>query len=252
MLPASSLTKSPKSSLPSTPISLPPGSNPTTSSQPGRACVRLISDGANKSTTAVSREEEIFESSDGLLSIAGGKLTTYRLMAERIVDRAIARVRQSHSLQVSPSTTENIALSGGVLTHDELVELSGRLAAQENISRATAQHLVNSYGAEATRVAELMRADESLRALLFSGDEALPHVAAEIVYAVRYEMAQTLADALTRRTRLAMLAEMKSDEVLIRCADLMATELGWNVTERIQQIEAMRAELAKEYAVTSL
>ena len=46
-----------------------------------------------------------------------------------------------------------------------------------------------------------------------------------------------------------MLAEMKSDEVLIRCADLMATELGWNVTERIKQIEAMRVELQSEYSV---
>jgi glycerol-3-phosphate dehydrogenase len=211
----------------------------------------LISDGANKSTAAVSREEEIFESRDGLLSIAGGKLTTYRLMAERIVDRAITRLRQDHSLQLSPSSTENIPLGGSALTHDELVELSGRLAAQENISRAAAQHLVSSYGAEATRIAELMRADEALRAPLFPNDEALPHIAAEIVYAARYEMAQTLADALTRRTRLAMLAEMKTDDVLIRCADLMATELGWNVTERIRQIEWVRDELAREYTVTS-
>ena len=210
----------------------------------------LISNGANKSTTAVSREEEIFESSDGLLSIAGGKLTTYRLMAERIVDRAVTRLRQ-HNVKAAPIETERIAIGGGNATHDELVELAGRLAQQERLPRAVTRHLVRSYGTEALRIAELMRADESLRAPLIADDEALPHVAAEIVYAVRYEMALTLADALTRRTRLAVLAEMKSDEVLIRCADLMAVELGWNVTERIRQIEQMRLELQREYAVVN-
>ncbi len=211
----------------------------------------LISDGASKSTTAVSREEEIFESSDGLLSIAGGKLTTYRLMAERIVDRAVTRLRQ-HNVKAAPIETERIAIGGGNATHDELVELAGRLAQEERLPRATTQHLVNSYGTEAARIVELMRADESLREPLIKNDEALPHVAAEIVYAARYEMALTLADALARRTRLAMLAELRSDAVLIRCADLMAVELGWNVTERIKQIEAMRGELGREYAVNGL
>jgi glycerol-3-phosphate dehydrogenase len=171
-------------------------------------------------------------------------------MAERIIDRAATRLRQ-HNVTAAPIQTESIAIGGGDATHDELVELAGRLAQEARLPRAVTQHLVNSYGTEAQRIVELLRADESLREPIIANDEVLPHLAAEIVYAARYEMALTLADALTRRTRLAMLAELQNDAVLIRCADLMAVELGWNVTERIRQIELMRTELRREYAVSS-
>src|SRR5262249_49504442 len=108
-----------------------------------------------------------------------------------------------------------------------------------------ARHLVNSYGADYRRLIELMREDEQLRGRLVEG---LPQVLAEIVYAARYEMALTLADAMTRRTRLATLAGRDSLGCATIAADLMARELNWSREETDRQIARFIAEFKREYA----
>ena len=203
----------------------------------------LISSGnTNQSTTAVSRKEEIFTDRDGLISLAGGKLTTYRLMAERGIDLAVEQLHDRFSVQAKPVSTKQIILSGGGIQRAELEAQAQRVARNENLSLEVAQHLLHSYGANAERILELTHEDEALRQSLLPD---LPNLAAEVIYAVREESALTIADVLTRRTRIAMLgAAMNCVE---KVAELMARELGWNDEQKAQQIAAFKAEYDREY-----
>src|SRR5499426_469977 len=155
----------------------------------------LITDPGASATTEISRKEEIIESENGLISIGGGKLTTYRLMAERGIDLAVKRLKERFNVLVNSSTTEDVAI-GEDLSLDELTIIAERLSQTEDLPLETARHLLHDYGADYHRLIELTHEDEGLREPLIDG---LPQILAEIVYAARYEMALTLADAMTRR-----------------------------------------------------
>lgn len=205
----------------------------------------LISAGEAKTTAALSREEEIFESDDGLISIAGGKLTTYRRMTERTIDLATQRLAERFgSGQANGSRTTEILL-GGALSRDEIESAAQSLAQMDKIAPTTARHLLHAYGTNAQRVVELMREDERWRAPLIAG---LPHVMAEVIHAVRYEMALTLADVLARRTRLCLLAGAATLGCAPAAAELMARELNWNPSEIARQRAHFTDEYEREFA----
>jgi glycerol-3-phosphate dehydrogenase len=201
----------------------------------------LSSDGA-KETTALSREEEIFERGDGLISITGGKLTTYRRMAERVMDLAARRLAEACGIAAGSSRTAQLTLPGA-LPRAELEPAAARLAQTEDITLEAARHLLSAYGAQAQCVAELMREDERFRRPLVAG---LPHLAAEVIYAARAEMALTLADVLTRRVRLALLAGRASLDCAPLVAELLGCELGWSQSETAQQLARFTAEYERE------
>ncbi|MGH9843376.1 MAG: glycerol-3-phosphate dehydrogenase, partial [Blastocatellia bacterium] len=201
----------------------------------------LITDPRAKNTSAVSRKEELIETGDGLISISGGKLTTYRKMAEDAVDLAARRL----NVATGKARTAEIAVSGGAIHRDELEEIATRLAQTENLPPATARRLVAAYGSNHIRLVELMREDERLRHPLSAG---LPHLAVEIVYAARHEMAVQLADAMTRRTRLAMLAGAESLTCASAAAALMGRELRWDEEETRRQVSGFAGEYWKEFA----
>ncbi len=201
----------------------------------------LISSGnTNQSTTAVSRKEEIFADEDGLISLAGGKLTTYRLMAERGIDLAMEQLENS-GVQAKKVSTKNIVLGGGNLKREEMESIAQKISQEDNFSIETARHLLNAYGSDFEKILELVREEEHLRELLVAD---LPNIAAEVIYAVRFELAMTIADVLARRTRLSMLTRMDCSS---KVADLMATELGWNEEEKCRQLEAYQQEYSYEY-----
>jgi glycerol-3-phosphate dehydrogenase len=207
----------------------------------------LISDAGARKTTDVSRKEVIVETGGGLISIGGGKLTTYRLMAEHGIDLAGKRLNERFNVVADNSmSTKETAISGGEMSRDELEKIARQLSQTENLSAETARHLVNSYGSNYQRLVELMREDEQLREPLVEG---LPHPAVEIVYAARHEMALTLADVMARRTRLAMLAGEKAVERAAVAADLMARELGWSREEAERQVAQFTAEFECEYTI---
>ncbi|MFN0124664.1 MAG: glycerol-3-phosphate dehydrogenase/oxidase [Blastocatellia bacterium] len=206
----------------------------------------LISDHAAKSTAQVSRKEEMIETPDGLISIAGGKLTTYRLMAEEGIDLAARRLREHAGVEAGGQRTDEVIIGGGDFMRDEIDMLAGRLAATEKLPPETARHLLASYGLEAVYVAKIAHEDERFRAPLTPG---LPHIAAEIIYAVRYEMAVTVSDALTRRTRLAMVAGEAALACAEQVAELMAREMAWDKAEVSRQVAAFIAEFYAEYAI---
>ncbi|HWP44525.1 MAG TPA: FAD-dependent oxidoreductase, partial [Blastocatellia bacterium] len=168
------------------------------------------------STAALSRKEQILESDSGLISIIGGKLTTYRKMAERTVDLVARRLgRPARSL------TSEIELAGGALPEIRRNEMARDTASEFRVPVETAEHLIRSYGRSYRDVLEITRLSGEHKSKLV---EDLPHIEAEIIYAARAEMAATVEDFLARRTRIALLARDHGRSCSARVAELMARE----------------------------
>ena len=198
--------------------------------------------GSDKAATAnLSRKEELFESESGLITIIGGKLTTYRRMAERAVDLATRRLenisrrakrRGTHSdgsrhRMNGRSLTAQIELAGGRLERDVKTE-AVRAASDYGVSVDTAIHLMETYGGNYRAVLEIASESEELKNPLAAD---LPHIEAEVIYAARAEMAATVEDFLSRRTRIALLAPDHGRGCAARVAALMGRELGWSSNE---------------------
>jgi glycerol-3-phosphate dehydrogenase len=198
----------------------------------------LIGSNGAQATASVSREEQLFESKDGLISIAGGKLTTYRLMAKKTMDAAVRRL----GLDGRQSTTETIDI-GGNCPKEQLSGLEKQL--EQEFGRETALHLVHAYGSESLSVAAIARLDDGLRSRLIT---SLPQIFAEVVYAARHEMAIRLADVFIRRLRLGMLAGDESLESARSAAPWMARELEWDDSETERQIEGYATEYKQQLA----
>ncbi len=209
----------------------------------------LISEPGATNTSEISRKEEIFESRDGLISISGGKLTTYRLMAEQAVDLAARRLRERFDIAATDARTEKLPVSGGIHPRADLEDFAAILAENERLSPVVTRHLVFSYGSNYHQLVDLMHEDEGLKKPLVDG---LPVLRAEVVYAVRYESALTPADVLTRRTRLALIAGSELLDCLETVADLMAGELNWTDQEKRRQVADFKAEFEAEYNVIQI
>jgi glycerol-3-phosphate dehydrogenase len=168
------------------------------------------------STAVLSREHTIHVAKSGLLTIAGGKWTTYRKMAEDCVDHAATLAK----LDERPCVTRTLKVHG---YHDE-AEQFGEL---------------RYYGANATAINALMSADPLLARQL---DAALPIVAAQVVWAARHEMARTVEDVLARRTRALFLNARAASRMASEVARLLAVELGrdqaWQ-TEQVSQFTTL-------------
>jgi glycerol-3-phosphate dehydrogenase len=204
----------------------------------------LISDPNARETAEISRKEELFETSDGLISISGGKLTTYRRMAERAVDLTVTRLSERFGIRAGAARTDEVAINGGAMLRKELEKAVQHIVENEKLSFQTAEHLVFTYGSNYGRLLEIMSEDERLREPLVEG---LPQLYAEVVHAVRHEMAVTPADVLARRTRLAVLAGDGSLKCAPVAAYWMAKELGWDDQEMKRQIVIFASEYHREY-----
>ncbi len=204
----------------------------------------LISDPSARKTAEISRKEELFDSSDGLISISGGKLTTYRQMAERAIDLAVTRLGERFGIKAGAARTAEVEISGGALMREDLKKAVQHIVENSNLSLQTAEHLVFTYGSNYSRLIELMGEDERSCEPLVEG---LPHIYAEVVHAARHEMAMTLADVLVRRTRLAVLAGDSSLKCAPVVANWMAKELSWNDQEMKRQVVNFASEYQREY-----
>ena len=148
----------------------------------------------SKPTTKLSREHVVDVPVPGLISIAGGKFTTYRLMARDVIDAAVA----DFGREVPGSVTDQVPLLGA----DGLAAVqpaAGRLAEDYGVPRAAVEHLLGRYGTLAVEVLDLIRADAGLGRPLAEGH---PYLRAEVAYAVTHESALHVEDVLMRRTRL--------------------------------------------------
>ncbi|HSE97300.1 MAG TPA: glycerol-3-phosphate dehydrogenase, partial [Blastocatellia bacterium] len=177
------------------------------------AGLRPLVAGNGSSTSELSRKEQIIESPSGLISIIGGKLTTYRSMAEQVTD-IIAR-RLTHA---GRSVTRDIELAGGAIPESRWKESAARAAEEFRVPFEIADHLIRSYGGNYRAVLEIVRSSPRLGMKLV---EELPHIEAEVIYAARSEMAATVEDFLARRTRLALLAGDQGRACQARVAELL-------------------------------
>lgn len=190
------------------------------------AGLRPLVSSQGASTAKLSRKEDLFEGESGLITIIGGKLTTYRRMAERTVD-IVARKLESNPRMNRRSLTEQIELAGGRLERD-IREEAERAAIAYGVSVETATHLIETYGGNYRAVLEIASESDELKSPLTSG---LPHIEAEVIYAARAEMIVTVEDFLARRTRIALLAPDHGRSCAARVAVLMGHALGWSPAE---------------------
>lgn len=170
-------------------------------------------------TSALSRDHTIHVDNSGLLTIAGGKWTTYRHMAEDCVDHAITLGR----LEERPCVTRELHIHG----YREEIDDLGSLGV---------------YGSDAAKVQALAASDPALAAPL---DAALPYIAAEVVWAAREEMARTVDDVLSRRTRALFLNAGAAERMIEPVARLLARELGRDDAWIAREVEAASALVAR-------
>lgn len=180
----------------------------------------LVTRGDEENTAAVSRDHTIYISRSGLVTVTGGKWTTYRKMAEDAIDNAAVIAH----LEERQCVTRDLHIHG----YHNHAEKFGNLAV---------------YGSDAAGINDLIRQQPELN------EPVHPHLnttAAEVVWAVRHEMARTVEDFLSRRTRALMLNAKASMEAASRVAEFMADELGYERDWVETQTSAYR-ELAKGY-----
>jgi glycerol-3-phosphate dehydrogenase len=192
----------------------------------------LISSGDPKKSVDISRKAELYETSSGMLTITGGKLTTWRRMAEQVVDRLVEREGRE-----APCRTDDIPL--GMAARDEDLET------EIELPDGASEQLAFRYGHQARRVLELCEEHPELARPIVPG---FPDLLAEVTLAARHEQARSVADVLLRRTRLGILAaaQLRSAQAIRPAAAILGAELGWS-EERVEAeseawLEASRRE----------
>jgi glycerol-3-phosphate dehydrogenase len=202
----------------------------------------LVAAASSERTADLSRRHSVTTSTSGMVTIAGGKLTTYRRMAADTVDE----VGRMLGRRLRPSPTKHLRLRGAV--GSEALQQPGA-AAGLGVGDELLAHLAGRYGGEARTVTAMIEADPELGRPLLPG---LPHVRAEAVYAARYEMAQTLDDVLSRRTRALLFARDLAAEHALEVARVMAPELGWT-PERVEgEVATILAAVEREREATGV
>lgn len=192
----------------------------------------LVSTDPDSPTTKLSREHVVDSPTQGFVSIAGGKYTTYRVMSEDAVNEAINHLRKI----VPDSVTETLAIIGAE-GYSVLMNQIPRLARQYSISEKCAEHLLNRYGSLIGEVLEPAETHPELREELIPG---LPYLKAEIRYAVTHEGALSIDDVLSRRTRISFEAADQGLSVVDEVAELMSETLGWSSADRKASVKHYR------------
>ncbi|MDQ8179639.1 glycerol-3-phosphate dehydrogenase/oxidase [Pelagicoccus sp. SDUM812005] len=180
----------------------------------------LVKSGDSSNTAALSRDHTILISDSGLLTVTGGKWTTYRKMAEDVVDH----LEILSGIEELPCSTKQLPIYG---------------ATQDAIAEAN----LAPYGSASQAIRKLIREQPNSSALLHP---KLPYQEAEVLYHARTEMARSVEDVLSRRTRALLLDARAAIEAAPRVAALLATELGREATWAAQQVESF-TRLAQGY-----
>jgi glycerol-3-phosphate dehydrogenase len=192
----------------------------------------LISSGDPRKSVDISRKAELYETSSGMLTITGGKLTTWRRMAKQTVDRLVEREGRE-----APCRTAEIPLGMEARPED--------LEAPEGVGEEAIDQLKFRYGHASRNVLALAREDGKLAQPIVPGR---PDLLAEVAIAARREQARNVADVLLRRTRLGILAapELREAAAVRRVAEVLGAELGWSRRQVKQEAEAWPVAAAAE------
>jgi len=195
------------------------------------AGLRPLLHGESEQTSKLSREHAVLDGGDGMVTIAGGKYTTYRVMARDAVDALAPYL--DHPLPAS--RTDRVSLVGAFGV--------GRLQRPAGIEDGQWDRLLGRYGSLTSDLADLVSDQPKLGLPLV--DDA-PYLRAEVVYAATHEGALHLDDTLTRRTRVSIETRHRGLEAVTETTRLMGDALGWSETTRTREIEHYRARVAAE------
>jgi glycerol-3-phosphate dehydrogenase len=187
---------------------------------------------AEGGTYALSREHQITESPSGLITVAGGKYTTHRLMAEQIVDLAAKRLAEGFGINAAVGCATRKPLPGA-----ELVQRPAAWVADSEVQT----HLADTYGAEAAWIVAYAEENPALAERIVPES---PYLLAEALYAVQHEMALTLSDALIRRTHVIYEVQDGGLSRAGAVAQVMAARLGWDAVEVERQVSAYAHQVA--------
>ena len=204
------------------------------------AGLRPLLAGESDTTSRLSREHMVASPVPGLVMVAGGKYTTYRVMARDAVD-AVAHGLDS---RVPQSCTDRVPLAGA----DGYVALWNarrRLAASSGLHVARIEHLLNRYGSLTAEVLALIEADPGLARPVPGADD---YLRAEIVYAASHEGARHLGDVLARRTRIAIETPDQGLAAAAEAAELMAKPLRWDAGQVAAELAEYRSAVTAERA----
>lgn len=192
----------------------------------------LVFDPKASDTARLTRDHVIEVSPSGLITIAGGKWTTYRRMASDVLDRAVS------TFNLKPPRncrTRAIPLWGGANWDPEG---GAKLLKGHGLEAKVAEHLNSAYGSEVHRLLEIV--ESGFGQTLAEGH---PYLEAEVIYAARHELATRAMDILARRTSLALLDTEAAGRAAPRVVELMAHELGWDTVRRRTEEELVRERL---------
>jgi glycerol-3-phosphate dehydrogenase len=187
----------------------------------------LLAASESDSTKKLVRDHEVeYDESSNLLSLLGGKWTTYRYMAKETIDKAGELLGAER-----PCLTADHVLVGG---EDFAFEDWKIIQTVYRLAKDIAKHLIRKYGSRAHKVARLTQENIVWSQRLV---EKFPFIQAEVIYQVREEMACTLRDVLARRMRLEIMDWEATQEAVPVVANLMAQELGWTQAHKQKQID---------------
>ncbi len=187
-------------------------------------------------TSDLSRRHTVHTSRHGVVTVTGGKLTTYRKMAQDTVDAVVRELGQSPARR--RCVTKNLALRGATTKTRDPVSMAQPGA-----------RLLGRYGTESERVVALADGHPELLEPTIAG---LPYTGAELLYAAREEMACTLADVLARRTRASIQRTRAAVDAAPAVAALLAAELGWDADRTAEEVAAFTGSCQKELLTAGL
>jgi glycerol-3-phosphate dehydrogenase len=206
----------------------------------------LIAAPPNVDESEISREHEVFTKSDGLVIIAGGKLTTYRRMARETVNKTLELMRElGEVINAKHENTKTRPLPGaaGIDPADleGVATIGRRLMDEYKLDVDTATHLCGVYGSRAMLLGQMIAADRTLGERL---DRELPYVWAEIDFAAKHDLARTVEDVLARRVPLLLTSRDQGLGVCERVAARLAEIHGWDHVAVTQMLDEYKAEVA--------
>ena len=202
------------------------------------AGLRPLLSGEDEATSQLSREHAVVQTVAGLITVAGGKYTTYRVMAEDAVDAAARNLPQ----RVPSSVTDRTPLLGAEGYH-ALWNRRDRLAADAGLHVTRIEHLLDRYGALITELLAMLEERPELAERIDGADDYLK---VEAVYAASHEGARHLDDLLTRRTRISIETFDRGKAAARDVAPLMAEVLGWDDDDIAREIEHYDARVEAE------
>lgn len=200
----------------------------------------LVANSASSATTKLSREHTVDRPAPGFVSLAGGKYTTYRVMAKDAVDLAVLDLRKI----VSESVTEKLPLIGAD-GYFALQQQVLKIADETNLSEATVIHLLNRYGSLISEIIEIISENPEMSERIIPD---LPYIKAEILHAASHEGALSVEDVLLRRTRISFEASDSGLSAANDVAEIIGTVLNWSAADRRGSVQSFAQLIEHEEA----